>query len=126
MRKNKIVVVEDDPELRDLEMFLLDAEGYDVVGVGNGAEAAEVIKREHADLVLLDLMLPGKDGNAVLDDLGDDPDTKSTPVIVVSAFLAHLRVTPQVRRVLAKPFDVIDLLDAAARELEHQGGEVVR
>lgn len=117
-RKKKIVVVEDDPELRDLETFLLGAEGYDVVGVADGLGAAAAVKREQADLVLLDLMLPGKDGNAVLCDLLEDPETRETPVIAVSAFLGQLRATPQVRRVIAKPFDVTDLLDAVAREVE--------
>jgi len=113
----KIVVVEDDPELRDLETFLLGAEGYDVVGVAEGTTAAPTIKEEKADLVLLDLMLPGKDGNTVLAELDGDPETSGTPVIVVSAFLAQLHLTPAVRRVLSKPFDVGDLLDAVARVL---------
>jgi len=122
--RKKIVVVEDDPELRDLETFLLGAEGYDVVGVADGIDAAAIVKRERADLVLLDLMLPGKDGNAVLEDLSNEPETKHTPVIVVSAFLAQLRLTPQVRRVLSKPFDVSDLLDSVAREVERPHEEV--
>jgi len=122
--RKKIVVVEDDPELRDLETFLLGAEGYDVVGVADGIEAAAIVQREHADLVLLDLMLPGKDGNAVLEELSNQAETRLTPVIVVSAFLAQLRLTPQVRRVLSKPFDVSDLLDAVAREVERPHEEV--
>ncbi len=124
--RKKIVVVEDDPELRDLETFLFGAEGYDVVGVPDGIEAAAIVKRERADLVLLDLMLPGKDGNTVLAELADDPDTRRTPVIVVSAFLAQLRLTPQVCLVLSKPFDVSDLLDAVARETEKPREEVNR
>jgi CheY-like chemotaxis protein len=126
MPRKKIVVVEDDPELRDLETFLLGAEGYDVVGVPDGTTAAATVKRERADLVLLDLMLPGKDGNAVLEDLSMDPETSRAPVIVVSAFLAQLRVTPQVRKVLSKPFDVTDLLDAIAREIAGGPSEVDR
>lgn len=126
MPKKKVVVVEDDPELRDLETFLLGAEGYEVVGVADGVSAAAIIKRERADLILLDLMLPGKDGNTVLAELSDDPETRHAPVIVVSAFLAQLRVTPQVRRVLAKPFDVTDLLDAVAREIDRSPLETNR
>ena len=53
-------------------------------------------------------------------------ETKHAPVIVVSAFLAQLRVTPQVRRVLAKPFDVTDLLDAVAREIDRGAPEASR
>jgi DNA-binding response OmpR family regulator len=116
--KKRVVVVEDDPELRDLETFLLAAEGYEVTGVADGETAAPTIKREKAELVLLDLMLPGKDGNAVLADLASDPETASTKVIVVSAFLSQLHATPQVRRILSKPFDVTDLLDAVAQEFD--------
>ena len=116
--KTKIVVVEDDPELLDLETFLLGAEGYQVTGVPDGESAASTVKREGADLVLLDLMLPGKDGNAVLVDLQGDPTTARAKVIVISAFLNQLRATPQVRRVLSKPFDVTDLLEAVAQEAD--------
>ena len=116
-RRRKIVVVEDDPEILDLEMFLLSSEGFDVVPVANGLDAYEVIKREGADLVVLDLMLPGKDGNAVLDELEADPETANVPVIVVSAFTEKLVQAQQIRRVIPKPFDVIELLDGISQEL---------
>lgn len=116
-RRRKIVVVEDDPEIRDLEMFLLASEGFDVVPVANGLDAYEVIKREDADLVVLDLMLPGKDGNAVLDELEADPETANVPVIVVSAFTEKLGQAQQIRRVIPKPFDIMELLDGISQEL---------
>lgn len=119
----KVVVVEDDPELRELETFLLDAEGYQAVGVPDGETAAAVVKAEAADLVLLDLMLPRKDGNAVLVDLAADPTTAGAPVVVISAYPHQLRATSQVKRVLAKPFDINDLLEAVeavlAAERDH-------
>jgi CheY-like chemotaxis protein len=120
----KIVVVEDDPETREIELFLLTAEGYEVVGVGEGDTAAETIKREAPALVVLDLMLPGKDGITVLKELAQDPATAATPVVVVSAYADHrstkerLRGAKQVKRVLDKPFDVTLLLDAVAQEIE--------
>lgn len=116
----KVVVVEDQDEIRDLEVFLLSAEGFQVVGVADGESAAPTVKQQKADLVLLDLMLPGKDGNAVLVDLQSDPQTESVPVIVVSAYLNQLRPTPQVRRILAKPFEITDLLDAVTQEINHR------
>lgn len=116
-RRRKIVVVEDDPEILDLEMFLLTSEGFDVVPVASGLDAYEVIKREAADLVVLDLMLPGKDGNAVLDELEADPETANVPVIVVSAFTDKLTNASQIRRVIPKPFDVMELLDGISQEL---------
>ncbi len=121
--RNKVVVVEDDPETRELELFLLGAEGYRVVGVPDGEQAAEIIAREAADLVILDLMLPGKDGLQVLAELGRAPATAGIPVIVVSAYAgqvrgrAALQKISQVRRVLEKPFDIAELLDAIAHEL---------
>jgi CheY-like chemotaxis protein len=114
----KIVVVEDEPEVRELESFLLESEGYEVVGVPDGESAAPVIREELPALVLLDLMLPHKDGNGVLDDLASDPSTARIPVIVVSAFIDRLRRTSQVRGVLTKPFDPSELLDAVAREID--------
>jgi CheY-like chemotaxis protein len=130
--RKKLVVVEDDPETRELELFLLGAEGYQVVGVPDGETAKEIIRREAADLVVLDLMLPGKDGVHVLAELSADPATAAVPVIVVSAYVGHmggrdaLRRTPQVKLVLEKPFDITVLLDAVARQLAQTASEVER
>ena len=127
--RKKLVVVEDDPETRELELFLLAAEGYQVIGVPDGETAAATIRQEAADLVILDLMLPGKDGVQILAELAEDPRTASTAVIVVSAYVGHmggrdaLRRTPQVKCVLEKPFDISLLLDAVARELAAPAGE---
>src|SRR6185312_12535223 len=108
---------------RELELFLLGAEGYQVIGVPDGETAKETIKREAADLVILDLMLPGKDGVHVLAELAEDPATAAVPVIVVSAYVGHmggrdaLRRMAQVKLVLEKPFDITVLLDAVAHQI---------
>jgi CheY-like chemotaxis protein len=121
--RKKLVVVEDDPETRELELFLLGAEGYQVVGVPDGELAAATILREAPHLVILDLMLPGKDGVQVLAELAQEPATATMPVIVVSAYGGHSRArealhrAPQVKRILEKPFDIAELLDAVAHEL---------
>jgi two-component system alkaline phosphatase synthesis response regulator PhoP len=121
--RRTLVVVEDDQETRDLEVFLLGSEGYQVIGLPDGENAAEVIKREGADLVVLDLMLPRKDGIEVLGELGRDPATAHVPVLVISAYVdrpgvrARLRGCAQVKKIIVKPFDITDLLDAVSREL---------
>jgi CheY-like chemotaxis protein len=121
--RKKLVVVEDDDETRDLELFLLGSEGYQVIGLPDGDAAAETIQREKADLVILDLMLPRKDGIEVLAELGRQPATAHTPVVVVSAYVdrpgvrAAVRACPQVKRILEKPFDIADLLEAVSHEL---------
>jgi CheY-like chemotaxis protein len=120
--RRKVVVVEDDPEIRDLECFLLATEGYLVVGLASGGGAADVIRREQPDLVLLDLMLPDKSGNEVLAELADDPLTAETPVVVASAYPSELQRTPQVKRLLPKPFELTDLLDAVAKDYPREPG----
>jgi CheY-like chemotaxis protein len=121
--RKKLVVVEDDSETRELEIFLLGTEGYEVLGLEDGDAAAEVVRREGADLVILDLMLPKKDGFQVLAELTHDPSTASTPVIVASAYVDRpgvreaLRGSQQVKRIIEKPFDITVLLDAVAQEL---------
>ncbi len=119
-RSPRIVVVEDDPEVREIEIFLLESEGYECIGVSEGGPAALTIKRERADVVILDMMLPGKDGNAVLAELSADPATRDVPVIVVSGFSSRVDPAPQVKRVTIKPFDVTVLLDAVARETRRE------
>jgi DNA-binding response OmpR family regulator len=116
----RIVVVEDDPDVREIELFLLESEGFECIGVSEGGPAALTIKRERADLVILDMMLPGKDGNAVLAELSADPATRHVPVIVVSGFQSRIDPSPQVKQVIVKPFNVTELLDAVARETRHQ------
>jgi CheY-like chemotaxis protein len=121
--RKKLVVVEDDPETRDVEMFLLASEGYEVVGVADGERAAETIRDARADLVVLDLMLPKKDGLEVLAELTREPSTAHVPVMVVSAYVTRLgardplRHYRQVKRIFDKPFDITELLDAVEHEL---------
>jgi DNA-binding response OmpR family regulator len=119
-RVPRIVVVEDDPDVREIEMFLLESEGFECVGVSEGGPAALTIKNQGADLVILDMLLPGKDGNAILAELSADPATRNVPVIVVSGFSSQVQPARQVKRVIVKPFDVMELLDAVARETRHE------
>jgi len=118
--RKKIVVVEDDPEMLEVESFLLGAEGYHVIAVADGASAAPAVRKGAADLVLLDLVLPDMSGNDVLAELQRDPATANVPVIVVTAYSRYLRVNPtrQVRRTIEKPFDPPDLLSAVDEELQ--------
>lgn len=121
--RKKLVVVEDDDETRELELFLLGSEGYQVIGLADGETAAETIAREEADLVILDLMMPRKDGIAVLEELASQPSTARVPVILVSAYVDRpsvLKALPrssQVKQIFRKPFDITGLLEAVAHHL---------
>ena len=77
-----IIVVEDDKEIGELLMDFLVAEGYDTYLAASGEEALEVYEDEGAKLVILDIMLPGMDGLAVLSSIRE---MGNAPVIIVSA-----------------------------------------
>ncbi len=121
--RKTLVVVEDDDETRELEVFLLGSEGYHVIGLPDGEDAVQTIAREHADLVILDLMMPRKDGIAVLEELASEPTTSEVPVILVSAYVdrpAVLKALPrsaQVKQIFRKPFDITGLLEAVSVHL---------
>jgi two-component system phosphate regulon response regulator PhoB len=80
-----IVVVEDERDIADLIGFNLERAGFRVVKVHEGTSAAATAAAEGAALVVLDLMLPGKDGFAVFRDLRREPRTLATPVIMLTA-----------------------------------------
>jgi two-component system, cell cycle response regulator DivK len=81
----KILVVENDRVSRDLASAVLTKGGYDVVCARDGEEALEVAPELAADLVLMDVGLPGIDGIEVVETLHQDRRTADTPVVVWSA-----------------------------------------
>lgn len=78
----RVLVVEDEKNLREPLVFLLQREGYDVIEAEDGNKALEVFRSHGADLVLLDLMLPGLSGNEVCRAIRAE---SSVPVIMVTA-----------------------------------------
>lgn len=85
MNSNKILVVEDEEDIRELIHFNLFKEKFDVVTAGDGEEALIKYKEQSPDLVLLDLMLPKLDGINVCKQLRANGKTKKTPIIMLTA-----------------------------------------
>ena len=85
-QKHKIALVEDDANIRKMYRMKLELSGYDVLVAEDGAKALDLIKKANPDLVLLDILLPQKDGFEVLKELKDSKDekVKSIPVIMLS------------------------------------------
>lgn len=81
----KILVVEDEKEILDLIQMYLEREGYRTVTTMTGFEALKLIKAEHPNLVILDLMLPEMDGFEVCRHMRSDPASAATPIIMVTA-----------------------------------------
>ena len=83
---DKVLVVDDEFEIRDvLSNFLMD-KGYEVVLASNGEEAIELAERENPHVILLDVIMPGIDGIETCRRLKEDAKTRSIPVIMITAF----------------------------------------
>jgi len=85
MSQASIVVLEDEPDILDVIVYNLEREGFKVTSSGRGDEGLRIVQRQRPDLVLLDLMLPGLDGLELCRRLKASPETRSMPIIVVSA-----------------------------------------
>lgn len=82
----KIALIEDDVNIREMYKMKLEIEGYNVICADDGEKALKVIKEESPDLVLLDILMPKKDGFEVLKELknSQDSDIKSIPVVMLT------------------------------------------
>jgi CheY-like chemotaxis protein len=80
----KILLIEDDNFLVEMYKTKFEREGYEIVTAMNGGEGLERAVKEKPDLILLDMVLPEKDGYEVLDELKGDKETKDIPVIILS------------------------------------------
>jgi DNA-binding response OmpR family regulator len=107
-----IVVVEDnEPIARLIQEVLSDVPGYGAVTVPDGALALAVIAAVRADLVILDVDLPGMDGFELYDRLRAKPETASIDVLFMSATEHQAELKRRaIDDYLSKPFDLDDLL----------------
>jgi CheY-like chemotaxis protein len=80
----KILFVEDEPTLQKVVGEILNQKGFKVFSAMDGEKGLELIKKERPDLILLDLILPKKDGFEVLKEIKEDEELKSIPVIVLT------------------------------------------
>lgn len=85
MKKNRILIVEDEESLLKLESILLSSKGYSVTGVMDGNSALEEITANRPDLVVLDIMLPELDGFEVCKRVKENPATRNIPVVMLTA-----------------------------------------
>ena len=113
----KVLVVDDEPGVRDMLVAVLEEEGYAVVAASTGPRALEMLPQECPDLVLLDIMLPGVDGREVFRRMADLPAVATTPVILMSAAARPNMTDRRAAAFLPKPFDLDDLLVQVERNI---------
>jgi len=114
-----ILVVDDDPAIRALLCDVLEAEGYAVRSAGDGFAALRQVQGDRPDCVVLDVMMPGLDGHAVLQRLRASEGGLDLPVVMLTAAAddshAWQAWTEGVDYFLPKPFEPLELL----RFLDH-------
>jgi len=121
----RILCIEDEPEMIDLIRLILGRRGYEVKGAEGGIEGLKLVRKEHPDLVLLDLMMPDMDGWEVYQQMKADESTKHIPVIVVTAKAQSIDKVlglhiAKVDDYIAKPFSPQDLLNSVERILSQK------
>jgi len=110
----KLLVIDDEEDIRDVATLTLELkEGWEVAAAGSGAEGIALARGARPDAILLDVMMPDLDGPSTLRLLRDLPETKSIPVIFLTAKVqaADRRryLNLGVNGVIAKPFDPLTL-----------------
>jgi CheY-like chemotaxis protein len=118
LRRGRILVVEDDPGLRDTLIELLEAAGYEVVGAAHGAEAlAHLGRGPLPDLILLNLVMPVMDGWQSREQLRQHPTLASIPVVVLSGVPDDNQAVTSlgVQDYLSKPVSMEQLLATVAQ-----------
>lgn len=114
MANEKILVVDDEEHIVELIKYNLLSSGYDVITCNNGIDAVNLAMNERPNLILLDLMIPGKDGYDVCKDIRSKSDIKNTSIIMLTAkseeFDKILGLELGADDYITKPFSVRELL----------------
>ncbi len=120
-----IYCVEDDKNIRDLVVYALRTGGFDAGGFPDAESFYAELKKESPDLVLLDIMLPGEDGMAVLSKLKSRKETKDIPVVMLTAKAAEYDKVQGLDLgaddYVVKPFGVMELLARVRAVLRRAG-----
>ena len=118
--KPRILIVEDNSDVRRLYAIGLNQRGFEVKLAANGAEAVERIVAEHPDVILLDWLMPLMDGSEVLARIANNGiDLQHVPIIVISGQPAPPpeRLDPRIRCWLTKPVSIDDLVTEIQRPM---------
>ncbi|MEX0318553.1 MAG: response regulator transcription factor [Ruegeria sp.] len=119
----KVLLIEDEPNITEAIRFLLTREGWQVETHAEGTDAVDVIRATQPDLVILDVMLPGKSGMDILRDLRERDEMRDLPVLMLTARGQSrdrdMAEKAGVSRFMTKPFSNTEVL-TAVRDLHAQ------
>lgn len=119
---DRILVADDEPDLLNAAKIMLEKGGYQVIEATNGDEALEKVHLEKPDLIILDVVMPGKTGTEVCKILKEDPQTSSIPILMYTVLgrEADSKISEGVGADghLIKPFSPEDLVAIVKKHLE--------
>jgi CheY-like chemotaxis protein len=125
-----VLIVDDEPDILEMVGLLLESEGYRALRAPGGAEALDIVARERVDLVLLDIMMPELDGQAVLLRLRAQPALAGLPVVMLTAKNDIDAIAASLDGgadgFVAKPFELDALLELVALRLRGGGSPFYR
>lgn len=119
--KKKILVVDDDPDILDAVSLLLEGEGYEVSVSERGDGVEDLSDGDLPDLILLDLILSGRDGGDICRLLKSRSETRDVPVVMMSAHSEAEKAASEAGAdgFLAKPFEIDRLLQTIQSQLSY-------
>ncbi len=128
MAGEKILIVDDQPEITDLIRFILKKQNYESVIAFNGLEGLNKARSEMPDLILLDITMPDMNGYEVCEKLKSDPATAQIPIIMLTARDMGEDFEKAMEKkadwYITKPFDPKHLLKRIAYLLQRSRGEI--
>src|SRR4030067_351656 len=89
----KILIVDDDPDLVEAVTMILESKKYNVAAAYGGLEGLEKARTEKPDLIVLDVMMPDKDGYAVCKEMKADPKLSKIPILLLTAVVSKIPTT---------------------------------
>jgi len=122
--KEKILIVEDNPQNMKLYEMILSAKGYTLLKAIDGEEALDMAIRKHPDLILMDIRLPGMNGLEVTKKLRENSAFSHTPIIAITAYAMkgdkERAIEAGCNAYLAKPFNIHELTGMIAEMLRQR------
>jgi DNA-binding response OmpR family regulator len=104
--KKKILLVDDEESItRTLKLFLDRRGGYKVRTENRGSQTVQVARDFRPDLIVLDIVMPDADGGAIAQDLSEDPELKSVPIVFLTAIIKEKEIGGGGHTYLAKPVE---------------------
>jgi CheY-like chemotaxis protein len=111
----RVIVVDDDKEIREIITFVLTRNGFEVTSAINGQQLHAMLVQFIPDLIILDVMMPGEDGYQICNTLRSNPQTRHIPVIIMTAHAEDIyeRISVDLGAAvhMTKPFHPFNLLE---------------